>query len=226
VADWRLATRRSTSFPSQAALLDRRVGHDRDAARATLRQQRRLDAAARQVVEHLVRRWRAARGGRVEIHHVADVEIADAPMADLPGAGERVERLERLVERRAAAPVQEIEIEPVGAQAPEARLAGGDRAAPRRMVRQHLADEEDAGPLTFDGLGDQLLRQAPPPYISAVSISVIPRSIPNRSAAISPARRPGRSAMFHVPWPRTGDRFARRQRRRAEGSFRGNGAQP
>lgn len=42
---------------------------------------------------------------------------------------------------------------------------------------------------------------APSPYISAVSITVMPSSMPARSAAISAARRAGRSPMSQVPCP-------------------------
>lgn len=46
---------------------------------------------------------------------------------------------------------------------------------------------------------------APPSaYISAVSISVTPRSRPSFSALTSSARRRESSPIFHVPWPRTG----------------------
>src|SRR5688572_24701144 len=46
---------------------------------------------------------------------------------------------------------------------------------------------------------------APPSaYISAVSISDMPRSSPSFSAAISAARADARTPMFQVPWPRTG----------------------
>src|SRR5438445_9684196 len=48
-------------------------------------------------------------------------------------------------------------------------------------------------------------RSAPPSaYISAVSISVIPRSIPVRNAATSLLRLLTSSPIRHVPWPRTG----------------------
>src|SRR5947209_7489450 len=52
---------------------------------------------------------------------------------------------------------------------------------------------------------------APPsPYISAVSISVMPRSMPRRSAATSSARRARFSPMCQVPCPRVGIRSGMR----------------
>jgi hypothetical protein len=48
---------------------------------------------------------------------------------------------------------------------------------------------------------------APPlPYISAVSISVMPRSMPRRSALISSLRRHASSPIAQVPWPKIGTR--------------------
>jgi hypothetical protein len=49
-----------------------------------------------------------------------------------------------------------------------------------------------------------ILSASPSPYNSAVSISVMPRSSPSFSAAISSSRRRGLSPMRHVPWPRRG----------------------
>jgi len=61
------------------------------------------------------------------------------------------------------------------------------------MVWVRLGDEEHA--ITWPT--NSSLR--PSAYISAVSISVSPRSTPSRSVAISSARVSARSAMFHVP---------------------------
>src|SRR5262247_1394796 len=47
---------------------------------------------------------------------------------------------------------------------------------------------------------------APSPYISAVSISVSPRSRPSRRVAISSLRRLRSAAICQVPWPRAGTR--------------------
>lgn len=47
---------------------------------------------------------------------------------------------------------------------------------------------------------------APSPYISAVSMSVIPHATPVRSASISLARRAGSLPIYHVPCPMAGMR--------------------
>src|SRR5439155_446791 len=59
----------------------------------------------------------------------------------------------------------------------------------------------------WPAIADPTTSSAPPsPYISAVSMSVIPRSMPRRSAAISPARSRLRSPIPHVPSPSAGTR--------------------
>ena len=116
-----------------------------------------LDAAPREVIEHLVGRGGAAAGKRRQLRHVGDVEIAHAPVADLAGLLQAGERLDGFVQRRAAAPVQQIKVDAVGVEVPEAALAGRDGAAPRRVARQHLADDEHAVAFAGDRLGDDLL---------------------------------------------------------------------
>ena len=58
---------------------------------------------------------------------------------------------------RPPAPVQEIEVDAVGAQPPEAPAAGGHRALDRGVVREHLADQEDGVAPAGDRLADDLL---------------------------------------------------------------------
>src|SRR6185437_4260694 len=170
------------------ALLDRGVGHDADAVLRAPGQHIPFDAAACQVVEHLIGGGRGA-----ELLHLACVEIAHAPMADLAGALERGEGLERLRKRDAAAPMKKVEIEPVGAEALEARVAslGGFLAA--RILRQDLADEKHP------------VSAPPSPYISAVSMRLMPRSRPSFNALTSPAASRVRSPIIQVPRPRTGN---------------------
>ena len=81
-----------------------------------------------------------------------------------------------------AAPMQEIEVDPLGAQPLEAALAGGDGAAARGVMRIDLGDDEHAS--RCPAIASPTTSSVPPsPYISAVSISVMPRSMPSRSAA-------------------------------------------
>jgi hypothetical protein len=56
--------------------------------------------------------------------------------------------------------VQQVQVQAVGVQPPDAVLAGPGRALAGRVVRQHLADQEDLVAAAGDGPGDQFLRLA------------------------------------------------------------------
>ena len=146
---WRLA--------QQRALAQRRVGHDHDLGLLALGQELPLDAARAQVIEHLVGGAVAAAGHAGELGHVAGVEVADAPVADLAVLAEGLEGLDRLGQRVGAAPVQEVEVEAVGLEALEAALAGGDGALARGVVGIDLADEVDVVAQGAHGVADDLL---------------------------------------------------------------------
>ena len=99
-------------------------------------------------------------GKRGRFLHVVGVEIADAIVEDFSGLLERGERFERLRQRLAAAPVQQIDVEAVGLEPLEAALAGRDGAAPRGVVRIDLADQAYFVAPARDRLGDDLLGAA------------------------------------------------------------------
>src|SRR5882724_1393867 len=73
-------------------------------------------------------------------------------------------------------------------------------------MRINFRNHKNALVLSVDRFGDNLLRPASP-YISAVSIKLMPSSIPKRSAATSLARALLLSPMRHVPCPSTGTRL-------------------
>ena len=148
-------------------------------------------------------RRRAARDGR-QLRHLVGVEVADAPVADLAVAAQPLERRHGLRQRVRAAPVQQVEVEPVGAEPPQAALAGGDRALGRRVVRVDLADQEDLVAPAPRSPRPPPPRRRPRRTSRRCRSGVRPRSSPRRSAATSAARRPGCSPMRQVPWPSTG----------------------
>ena len=127
----------------EPALLDRRVGHDRQLAALAPRQEVELDSPAREVVEDLIGRHRVAARQGDELDQVGRVEVADAPVADQPGALQLAERPDVVRQRHRAAPVQEVEVEVVRVQPLQARHAGGERPVERRVLGEDLADEED-----------------------------------------------------------------------------------
>ena len=105
------------------ALPQWRVGHQRDLPFGAPRQQVVLDAAAADMVQHLVAgALRAARQPH-QFLHVAGVEVRHTPVADLPRGPQRLECLHCLGQRMAATPVQQIEVDPVGTQPLQTALA-------------------------------------------------------------------------------------------------------
>ena len=158
-----------------------------------------------QVVENLVRRRNGARPATRAAPSMSARSKLDTPHARMLSA--RAQRLETghgLGERDVAAPVQQIQIETIGAEALQAALAGGsDAAAGSRGADRPCSPEipRRAGPRSPRR---RLLSAPPSAYISAVSISVMPRSRPSRSAAISCARSRARSPIRQVPIPSAG----------------------
>ena len=169
-----------------------------------------LDAAAGQVVEHLVGGTSLAARQRDELLHVATSKLLTPQWRILPVALQLVEGVERLLERHAAPPVQQVQVEPVGAEPLQAALAGGDRPAPRGVLGRTLLTRKTSS--RRPAIASPTSSSAPPsPYISAVSISVMPRSSPSRRAAISSAAAVRSSPMCQVPWPEDRHGLARGQ---------------
>ena len=81
-------------------------------------------------------------------------------MADLAGPLQPLEGADGLRERMGAAPVEQVEVDPVGREPPQAALAGGDRARGGSVVGIDLADQEDLVAPAGDRLADDLLGTA------------------------------------------------------------------
>ncbi len=138
-----------------------------------------LDAAVEQRVRRLlgdVATQAAPLGGPLRRDHVVGREGGGAERADLAGAlqvGERGERL--LVGGEAVGAVHLVEVDVVGAQAPEARLDLAHDPAPRvapavgvaLLAHRHvhgaveLGGEDDLVAAALEGLADDLLGLAP-----------------------------------------------------------------
>lgn len=119
-----------------------------------------LGAAARQVVEDLVGRHTLAALDGHPLLHVVGVEIADAVIDDLAVAPESLEGLDRLGEGDRAAPVQQVDVDPIGLEPLQAALAGLDRGTLAGVVRIDLADDEQLVAPAADRFGNRLLRTA------------------------------------------------------------------
>src|SRR3974390_3803335 len=100
-----------------------------------------LDAAALEIVEHLVGHGAVAVGRLPQFANIGNIEIADAPVDDLAILFEFRERRDGFVQWYRAAPVQQIKVDSVGLQPLEARPASLDPPALRSISRQHLADD-------------------------------------------------------------------------------------
>ena len=88
----------------------------------------------------------------------------------MPDSLQRVEGGDGLGERMRAAPVQEVAVEPVGAQPRQRALAGGDGAGARGVVGQHLGDEEHLVAAAGDGLADDALGGAAAVHLGGVDV--------------------------------------------------------
>src|SRR5260370_38865091 len=87
-----------------------------------------------QMVEHLIAGDASFAGDVAGVFEVGHVEVAHTPGEDLACALELVEAGEGLLQRIRAAPMQEVAVEPVGAETGERILAGRDGAAARGML--------------------------------------------------------------------------------------------
>ncbi len=111
------------------------------------------------------------------LHQLPAAVVRRAHVADLAVAQERVERLQRLVERRLAVPlVHLVEVDVVGPEPPQARLARGDQVVARepRVVRPvahrhtRLGRDQRAIAPPLQGLADDLLGQPARVHVGGV----------------------------------------------------------
>ena len=181
----------------EAAMAERAVGNHRDAMVLAPGQHGVLDRALLQMVEDLVAGDPALAAGFPGGIEVGHVEVADAPGQDLALLAEPLEAREGVLERVRAGPVQEVAVQPVGAQARERPLAGRHRR--RRGRRCWGAPWRRGRPRRAARRWPRRPRSSASPYISAVSIWVMPRSRPRRRAATAVGRCA--SSIYQVPWP-------------------------
>jgi len=150
------------------ALSHRRIGHHRNPPFRLPRQQVELDAAMLGAVQHLVHRAAATIGHAQQLAHVRRVEVGDAPGADLALVLQLLEGRDGLGQGRAATPVQQIEVDMIGAQPLQAARAGRRHAGARGVVRIHLADHEGPVALAGDRLRHHLLGAAVAVHLGGV----------------------------------------------------------
>ena len=133
-------------------------------------------------------------------------------MADLACGAQVLERAHRFGERHPAPPVQQVKIDAVGAQPPEASLAGLRHAGARGVGRQHLAHQEHLIAPPGDRIGHDLLGAA---------IAIHLGRIDQRHAKVEPQLQriclldPAARVLAHAPCSLSENRqrFPARQRR-------------
>src|SRR5437879_3447809 len=137
------------------ALLDRRIGHNGDAAALAPWQELELDAATLEIVEHLIGRNVRAVEQVDQLLHVADIEIADAPVSDLASTHQTFEGIDGLFQRNESPPMQQIEIDLMHPEPGQTSVASRYRAVSVGVLRQHLAHQKDFVAPSLDGLADK-----------------------------------------------------------------------
>lgn len=193
------------------------------------------------IVKHLVGLDVAAVGQTDQILHLVGVEIADAPMPDLAGLFQRLESRDRLSQRDAARPMQQIEIDAVGAQALQAVLAGALHAGARGVGGQHLRDQESLVAAPGNGLRHHFLGAAAGIHFSGIDqrdakieaelqgvdftgtaagiLAHLPRALPENRYGFAGGQRGGSDDRWHGGLPLEPDRSTGRARNPEEFSL-------
>ena len=176
------------------------VGHDRDAVLFTERDYGMLDGPLLQVIENLVAGDLPLAGNLESFGKLLLIEVAQPPGADLAGGPQLFKRGDRIRQGMRAVPVQEIAVQMVGAEMPQAPFAGFQGAAPGGVLRQDLADQEDLVAPAREGLPHQIFHLA-----VAVELGGVDMAHPQVEPA--PERLDGRPpvVLLHVPGPLADD---------------------
>ena len=146
-----LARVRSAREPS---LFDRAVRHGRGAMLCKPGQQVVFGTPPREIVEDLV----GHAGAPVccdKLFHVVAIKVADAPVPDLALGLQGFHRFDGLAERHRPAPVEQVQVEPVGAEPLQAGLAGTAETFARGILRIGLADQEQLVTHVAERLADE-----------------------------------------------------------------------
>ena len=130
--------------------------------------------------------------------HVAGVEVGYAPIPNFSGGFQSPERRDRFGQGMAAAPVQKIQVDPIGLQAFQAAFARGWYAGSGCVLRQYFADDEHLITDSGSGLGDNLFRAAGGVHLGSVDQGHA--QIDAQTQRIGFPRRVG-AAFTHVPGP-------------------------
>ena len=163
------------------------------------------------MVQHLVGGALVAAWNTEQFLHVRGIEIRYAPVADFAFLFQRLERRDRLGQGIRAAPVQQIEIDPIGVQPFQTARAGRRNSGAGGIARIHLTDNENPVPPPLHHLGHHLFGAALGVHLGGVDQRHA--EIETQTQRSHLARRLG-LALAHVPGAQTqgGDGLAGGQR--------------
>src|SRR5579859_3603899 len=99
----------------ETAGAERAVGDERDLVARAPWQDRVLDAALVEVIEHLIAGDLAGSGDRQRLVELADVEVTDAPAPNLAVAHQSIEGANRVRERKPPRPMEQVRVQSIGA---------------------------------------------------------------------------------------------------------------
>ena len=122
------------------------------------------------LIEHLVAGDTPLAGNAERFIEVADIEIADAPAQILPSRCNCLERRDGLGQRMRPAPMQQVAVQPVGAEARKRARAGLPCPGSRRVLRQHLGHQKDLVAAAGNGLADPLFGRTRPVHLGGVDM--------------------------------------------------------
>ncbi len=186
------------SWAGEAAMAEWAVSDDGDSVILAPGLDGMLDCALLQMVKHLIAGDATLAPAFQAASRLDTSKLLTPQDRILPCSRSCSKPAKVVLKRIRARPVQQVTVQPVGAQARERALAGRHRPGKRGVVGRTLETRNTssrrpaiASPTTVSAS----------PYISAVSMWVMPRSRPRRSAATAVGRCA--SSMYQVPWPIT-----------------------
>src|SRR5436853_1827338 len=163
---------RAVTYQEVMVAAERRIRHHRHIVLLAPQQNGRLNVTVVKTVRDLIGCAAMAVWNTEQIFHLANVEVGYTPSANLSRRAQLFESCYNGGELRAGDwRMQQIEIEMVGAETSQARLASTRDAISRHLVGLHLGDQEYAVALTGNHVTNELLGAA---------VAVITRRIDQR----------------------------------------------
>src|SRR4051812_16287926 len=150
---------------------ERAVSDERRSQLLAKRDQPGVRVPLLEMVQHLVTGDPAPTRQGHRLLHALLVEVAHAVRAHLARLAKLLERLDGGGERVPRFPVQQIAIEVVGTEPPQAPLARDHRTAPGGVLGQDLRDEEDLVAPPLHRLRDHLLHGAAAVHLRRIDVA-------------------------------------------------------